>query len=161
MDNFSDMDRLIAIAEIQRLKARRDRALDMKDWDTYVALHAPDHVSQHGEQDGGKMGNAADVARKLAVQLEGVTTAHHSHTPDITFETPTKAHCIWGMEDNLYWKQGDEDHWLHGYGFYYETCEKRNGEWVFTARSLKRTRVATSPGALMGPDRAAAKQKSA
>jgi hypothetical protein len=161
MENFSDIERLVAIAEIQRLKARRDRALDMKDWETYKALHAPDHVSQHGEQDGGKMGSAENVVRQLSVQLDGVTTAHHSHSPDITFETPTKAHCIWGMEDNLYWKQGDEDHWLHGYGFYYETCEKRNGEWLFTARSLKRTRVAMSPGAKMGAERAAARQKSA
>jgi hypothetical protein len=161
MENFSDIERLVAIADIQRLKARRDRALDMKDWETYKALHAPDHVSQHGEQDGGKMGSAEDVVRKLSVQLDGVTTAHHSHSPDISFETPTRAHCIWGMEDNLYWKQGDEDHWLHGYGFYYETCEKRGGEWLFTARSLKRTRVAMSPGAKMGAERAAARQKSA
>src|SRR5579872_1488426 len=129
MDGMSDVERLIALAEIQQLKARRDHALDMKDWDLYVALHAPDHVSEHGERDGGKMGSAADVVRQLSVTLADVTTAHHSHTPNITFESPTKARCVWSMEDNLYWKQDGEDHWLHGYGFYHETVEKRDGVW--------------------------------
>jgi hypothetical protein len=161
MQGMSDIERLVALAEIERLKARRDHALDMKDWTTYEALHAPDHVSQHGERDGGTMGSAANVVKQLSVTLAGVTTAHHSHTPNISFESPTKAHCVWSMEDNLYWMQGDEEHWLHGYGFYHETCEKRDGVWLFTTRSLKRTRVATSPGAKMGAARAADREKSA
>ena len=159
MEVLSGIDRLIALSEIQELKARRDHALDAKDWVTYVALHAPDHVSSHGAQDGGVMGSAADVARQLAVTLDGVITAHHSHTPVITFETPNKAKCVWSMEDNLYWKQGDEDHWLHGYGFYHETCEKRDGVWLFTSRSLKRTHVMTSPGAKSGAGRTALRKK--
>jgi hypothetical protein len=65
------------------------------------------------------------------------------------------------MEDNLYWMQGDEEHWLHGYGFYHETVEKRDGVWLFTARSLKRTRRATSPGAMTGAERAALQAKTA
>ena len=159
MEGFSDIDRLIALADIQQLKARRDHALDLKDWATYEALHAPDHVSHHDESSGGKMGSAANVVKTLSVTLDGVTTAHHSHTPNITFESPTKAHCVWSMEDNLYWMQGDEEHWLHGYGFYHETCEKRDGVWLFTARSLKRTRRATSPGAKTGAERVAQQAK--
>ena len=58
-------------------------------------------------------------------------------------------------------KQGDEDHWAHGYGFYHETCEKRDGEWLFTFRSLKRTHLMTSPGAKMGADRVAARSQTA
>lgn len=161
MDALSGVDRLIALSEIQDLKARRDHALDRKDWDTYIALHAPDHVSSHGARDGGQMGNAADVARQLAVTLDGVITAHHSHTPVIVFDTPDKATCVWAMEDNLYWKQGEEDHWLHGYGFYHETCERRDGHWLFTSRSLKRTHVMTSPGAMTGAERAAQGQQKA
>jgi hypothetical protein len=162
MNGMSDVERLIAIAEIHRLKARRDRALDTKDWVTYEALHAPDHISHHGDGiDGGRVGSAADVVRQLSASLVDVATAHHSHTPDITFETPTKANCIWAMEDNLYWTQGREDHWMHGYGFYHETCEKRYGVWLFTFRSLKRTYVMTSPGAKIGADRVAAREKSA
>ena len=85
MDALSGIERLIALSEIQELKARRDHALDAKDWATYLALHAPDHVSSHGAQDGGDMGSAADVVRQLSVTLDGVTTAHHSHS-GVVFE---------------------------------------------------------------------------
>jgi hypothetical protein len=156
---MTDIERLVAISELQLLKARRDHALDLKDWDTYLSLHAPDHISSHGAQDGGVLGSAEDVVKGLAVNLAGVVTAHHSHTPVITFESPTKAYCVWSMEDNLYWKQGDEDHWLHGYGFYHETCEKRDGKWLFTSRSLKRTHVMTSPGSNKGRGQAAVVKK--
>jgi hypothetical protein len=57
------------------------------------------------------------------------------------------------MEDNLYWMQGDQEHWLHGFGFYHETYEKRNGQWVFTTRKLKRITVKMSPGAVFGTKR--------
>ena len=158
MTGMTDIERLIALADIQDLKARRDHALDDKDWDTYIALHAPDHKSSHGARDGGDMGSAEDVVRQLSVTLDGVITNHHSHTPVIEFESPTRAKCVWAMEDNLFWKQGDEDHWLRGFGFYHETCEKRDGKWLFTSRSLRRTKVTLSPGALLGEERAAAKR---
>jgi hypothetical protein len=155
MDALAGIDRVIAISEISELKARRDHALDLKDWETYLSLHAPDHVSSHSVQDGGEVRSAQDLVRQLAITMDGVISAHHSHTPVITFETPHRAKCIWSMEDNLYWKQGDEDHWLHGYGFYHETCEKRDGTWLFTSRSLKRTHVMISPGGKKSAERAA------
>jgi hypothetical protein len=55
------------------------------------------------------------------------------------------------MEDNLYWKQGDEEHWLRGFGFYHEVYEKQDGKWVFTWRRLERLKVLTSPGAVFPP----------
>ena len=66
MEGFSDLDRLIALADIKQLKARRDHALDLKDWETYAALHAPDHVSHHDESSGGRMGSAAEIAAAVA-----------------------------------------------------------------------------------------------
>ncbi|TAK99659.1 MAG: nuclear transport factor 2 family protein [Rhodospirillaceae bacterium] len=90
--------------------------------------------------------------------MEGVTTIHHSHTPDINIQSSDKATGIWAMEDMLYWMQGGEEHWLHGFGFYHETYEKRNGKWVFTNRRLKRISVKTSPGAVFPPKRGAAKK---
>ena len=43
MEEVSDLERLIAIEDIKQLKSRRDRSVDLKDWDTYTALHSPDH----------------------------------------------------------------------------------------------------------------------
>lgn len=151
MDEMSDIERLVAVDDLKRLKSRRDRAVDMKDWATFEALHAPEHRSHN---DGYEPWNsAAELVANVKKGLEGVTTIHHSHTPDITFQSRVKASGIWAMEDNLYWMQGDQEHWLHGYGFYHETYEKRNGQWVFTTRQLKRICVKMSPGAVFGPKR--------
>ena len=142
---MNDLEKLLAIEEIKQLKARRDHALDQKDWETYAAVHAPDHVSHNDGQE--RQSSPQVVIEFLKEALDGVTTCHQSHTPDISFDTPAKARCVWSMEDNLFWKQGEEEHFLHGFGFYHETCEKRAGEWVFTFRRLERLWVKTSPGA--------------
>jgi hypothetical protein len=120
----------------------------MKDWATFEALHAPNHKSH---ADGFEAwSTAAELVKNVKESLEGVTTVHHSHTPDLTFQAKDKAAGTWAMEDMLFWQQGAEDHWLHGYGFYHETYEKRDGKWVFTSRLLKRIRVDMSPGAVFG-----------
>lgn len=146
MNEMSDIERLLALEDIKLLKARRDRAVDTKDWGTYLALHAPDHESHNDGFDHWRSAEEmiANVRRLLD---ETKISVHHSHTPEISFETPDKAKGIWAMEDNIYWKQGEEDHWLHGFGFYHETYEKRDGVWLFTSRRLKRTHVRMSEGA--------------
>ena len=73
-------------------------------------------------------------------------SVHHSHTPDITFDSPTKANGIWGMEDYIF-DAATQELEVHGYGFYYETYEKVDGKWLFTSRQLKRTHVRTNPEA--------------
>lgn len=146
---LSDLDRLIAIEDIRMLKARRDYALDTKDWATYEALHAPHHVSHN---DGfPREEGAAYLTAMVRKRLDPVITVHHSHSAVIEILTPDTASGIWGMEDYIYWSQGDEDHWLHGAGFYHETYERLNGVWVFTTRRLKRLHVRTSEGAKTGP----------
>ena len=155
MDGMSDIERLLAIEEIKVLKARRDRAVDTKDWATYEALHAPDHFSHNEGFE--RWNTAAEMIANVSKIMADVISVHHSHTPQLTFDSPTKVTGIWGMEDNIFWKQGEEDHWLQGFGFYHETYEKRDGRWVFTSRQLKRTHVRTSPGAIMGAERTAKK----
>ena len=151
MSQMSDIERLIAIEDIKTLKSRRDRAVDQKDWATFEALHAPDHQSHN---DGYEPWNSAkELVKNVTTSLEGVTTVHHSHTPDITFQSPTKAKGTWAMEDNLYWKQGEEEHWLRGFGFYDERYEKRDGQWVFVWRRLSRLKVLVSPGGTFPPPR--------
>ncbi|GLR67459.1 bile-acid 7-alpha-dehydratase [Acidocella aquatica] len=145
MTEFSGIEKLLALEEIKLLKARRDRAVDTKDWDLYLSLHAPDHVSHNDGYE--RWNNAQEMISNVKKLLdETKISVHHSHTPEITFESPVKAKGIWAMEDNIFWKQGDEDHWLHGFGFYHETYEKRDGKWLFTSRQLKRTHVLTSAG---------------
>jgi hypothetical protein len=56
-------------------------------------------------------------------------TAHHSHTPEITFESPTKASGIWATNGVSMWDQGDEEHWFVAFGHHFETsieCSRPN-----------------------------------
>lgn len=149
MTGMTDIETLLALEEIKLLKARRDRAVDTKDWDTYFNLHAPDH-ELHNE--GFNHWKSAQEMIDNVRQLLGPDkiSVHHSHTPEITFLSPTSATGIWAMEDNIFWMQGDEQHWLQGWGFYHKSYEKRNGKWLFTRRQLKRTHVRTSAGAVTG-----------
>ncbi|CAN7599560.1 nuclear transport factor 2 family protein [Phenylobacterium sp. LjRoot219] len=153
MDGMSDLERLLAIEDIKLLKARRDRAVDTKDFETYYALHAPDHVSHNDGFD--RWNNRDEMIVNVRRLMADNISVHHSHTPDITFDSPSRAVGIWGMEDNIFWRQDGEEHWLQGFGFYHETYEKRDGVWVFTSRQLKRTHVRTSAGAMMGAQRLA------
>lgn len=90
----------------------------------------------------------AKVAR-TGTMLEGVTTVHLVGLPDIRILAPDQAEGIWVLEDPLWWKQGDEEHWYRGYGHYHDTYGKRNGSWLFTSRRLVRLRFDHSPGAIL------------
>jgi hypothetical protein len=151
MDQMSDLDRLVAIEDIKQLKSRRDRAVDSKDWATLEALHAPDHQSHNEGM--APWRTAAEMIAAIRAGLEGVVSVHQCHTPDITFESPTRANGVWAMEDYLSWKQGEAEHWIRGYGFYEETYEKRDGRWVFVWRRLRRLKVDTSPGGVLPSSR--------
>ena len=155
---MTELERLVAIEEIKFLKARRIRAMDEKNWALYEALHAPDHVSDTygGEPSIGAKSNTERLARTL----DGIVSVHHAHTPEIEITSPTTATSVWAMEDNLFWRQGDEEHWLHGFGHYHERYEKRDGQWVYVYRRLTRLRVTTSPGARLGELNVQTREKS-
>jgi hypothetical protein len=143
---MTPVERLIELEAIRDLKARRDQAVDRKDWATYAALHSDDFVGTAIPNLTGKGGQAA--ADVLAVQMANVTTVHHSHSPVIEFQDRTHATGIWAMEDNLFWTRDGEKQWLRGFGFYHETYTKgADGQWRFTFRRLERTHAETSPGA--------------
>lgn len=143
---MTDIERLIALEAIRELKARRDHAVDRKDWATYAALHSEDFVGTAIPNQQGAGGKAAAAA--LEVHMAGVTTVHHSHSPVIEFQDADHATGVWAMEDNLFWHRGGEKQWLRGFGFYHETyVREADGQWRFTHRRLERTHAETSAGA--------------
>jgi hypothetical protein len=149
MDALTGLDKLLALEEITLLKARRDRAADTKDWALYESLHAPDHISENGDY--GRWTTAAEMIANVAKSMEHLTTLHHSHTPEITFETPASATGIWAMEGMSFWQQDGQDHWFQAFGHYFESYEKRDDRWLFTSRKLEYYFARKSPGALFPP----------
>jgi hypothetical protein len=148
-EQISGEARLAALHEIGVLKARRDRAADTKDWELYEALHAPDHHSYN--DDYGGTTTAAEMMVTVRKSMEHLTTLHHSHTPEVTFESPTRASGIWAMEGLSVWQQDGVEHWFQAFGHYFETYEKRDGQWLFTSRRLKYYHTWGSPGAIFPP----------
>lgn len=140
---MTEIEQLLAREDIKLLKARRDRAVDTKDWGLYLSLHAPDHVSHNDGFD--RWNSAAEMIANVSKLLgPDKTTVHHSHTPEITFDSDTAARGIWAMED-LIFDAASHELLIHGFGFYHETYEKRDSQWLFTSRQLKRTLVRTRP----------------
>jgi hypothetical protein len=133
------LEKLLALEEIRQVKARRCRSVDQKDWEGYVDCHTPDCRS-NAAGPGGSVGARA-MAEAVSRQLEGRTTVHHVHSPEIEFTSDTTAKGIWAMEDMLWWEEDGEQKWRHGYGHYYETYEKLNGRWLISSRELRRIRV--------------------
>ncbi|KMS52001.1 hypothetical protein V474_02830 [Novosphingobium barchaimii LL02] len=146
---LTDIERLVALEEIFRLKAQRDQAADAKDWVLYESLHAPDHISENGDY--GRWTSAAEMMIHVPRSMANLTTLHHSHTPEIEFETPDRAHGTWAMEGMSFWKQDGEDHWFQAFGHYFETYEKRAERWLFTRRTLKYYFTRRSAGADFPP----------
>lgn len=149
MEAISGLEKLAALAEIELLKAQRDRATDTKDWAAYEALHAPDHCSYN--EDYAPWTTAREMIANISRIMAGLTTVHHSHTPEIAFQSPDRANGVWAMKGSSFWKQDDEDHWFVGYGHYFETYERRGGRWVFTSRRLKYIHTQTSSGGVFPP----------
>ena len=145
-NGLSDLERLVALQAIFDLKARRDHAVDRKDWDVYADLHSDDYVAMSIGAEPIVGGRAA--ADALAIHLANVITVHHCHTPVIAFEDRDNATGVWAMEDNLFWHRDGEKQWLRGFGFYHETYVRgADGHWRFRYRRLERTHAETSPGA--------------
>jgi len=123
---MTDIERLLAIEEIKQLKARYFRCMDVKDWDGFQAVFAPDVVFDLREgvfarhPDSGEIMRSGDIkvteneiggewvqrgaanVRQFEEKvLAGVITVHHGHMPEIEITSPTTATGVWTMEDVL------------------------------------------------------------
>jgi hypothetical protein len=157
---MTDLETLLALEAIRTLKARRVRCMDEKDWDGYAACHTTDAVSYTFASEkvtgvtepvvGGKA-----IAAALAAFLEGRTTVHHIHAPELALTSDDAATGIWPMEDMLWWEEGGKSLWIHGYGHYRETYRKVDGQWLIASRALTRIRVDTGEMGQADPMQAA------
>lgn len=143
---MTDVERLLAIHEINHLKARYFRCMDTKDWTGFEAVFTADAVADYTPP-GGKQGDwAATGAANIVALVKNVVapaiTVHHGHMPEIEVTSPTMANGIWSMEDSIWWPEGSRSKTLHGLGHYHETYRKTDGRWLIKTLRLTRLRVA-------------------
>lgn len=134
--------KLIAIEEIRQLKARYFRMLDTKDWEGFAAVFTPDAVLDSGAW---TITGAGIIADRVSASLEGITTVHHGHTPEITIDSPTTAHAIWAMADELH-AGGKPEKGLTGSGHYHEEYTRTGDGWRISRSKLTRLHISPLPG---------------
>jgi hypothetical protein len=147
------VDRLIAVEEIKKLKARYFRDLDTKDWEDLPSVFCSDAefdvraVNSVRQLPGSEMrpplggdeqifrGRNAIVAM-IRRAVEGLYTIHHGHTPEIDVINSNAARGIWVLEDTLRHPSGKL--LLNGFGHYHETYENRGDGWEIKTSRLTR-----------------------
>lgn len=137
------LSKLLDLEAIKNVKARYARAVDTKQWEDLKELFAPSpeliFLSSSGEVEMTFQDSASFVEVVKPIQL--AKTAHHVHNPEIEILSATTARAIWALEDQIRFPQDAESPFktFHGYGHYYETYEKVNGEWKIKTLRLERT----------------------
>ena len=126
------------IEDIKQLKARYFRMMDTKDWNGLAQVFTEDvEIDVRGEG-GGVTKSVADYIPFLRAAVEDVITVHHGHMPEIQLTSPTTAVGIWALEDQLWWPEGAPIKYMHGFGHYHETYEKRDSGWRIKTMTITR-----------------------
>lgn len=136
------LQRLIAVEDIKRLKARYFRLVDTKAWDDLVTLFAPDAVIEIPESRPEPIPVEALIA---ALRRNYVTSVlvHHGHMPEIDVINEDHARGIWAMEDQRYFSPEDNPRFdaMIGAGHYHESYVRTGGGWRIQALKLTRLRL--------------------
>jgi len=140
---MDDIERLTAIEEIRRLKARYFRCLDTKDWDGFRDVFASDaEMDMRAEAgDRGLVHGSQAIADFVRGVVGDVRTVHHGHMPEIDLSSATTATGVWAMEDLLRWPAGGPFGSMHGWGHYHETYAKQADAWRIQTLTLTRLRL--------------------
>ena len=134
-----------AVEAIKNLKARYYRCMDTKQWDGWNDVFAEDATLDTREEapELDIVVGRDNIIAFVSNVLEGVTTCHHGHMPEIELTSDTTATGIWSMEDHLWVGEGSPLPYrsMHGYGHYHETYEKVGGRWYIKTLKLTRIRI--------------------
>ena len=142
---MTDLEKLLAIEDIKRLKSKYFSGLDHKDWALWRReVFAPDGrliVPEASIEAVGIDGIIAYVSQSTADQV----SVHHGHMPNIEITSESTATGLWAMEDRLYRSAKhplpDGSLYLHGFGHYHETYRRTAAGWRIASTRLTRLRV--------------------
>lgn len=142
---MTDVEELLAIEAIKRVKSNYFYGLDHKDWDLWRReVWAPDGkllVPESGTEAAGIDEIIAYVTKSTGDQV----SVHHGHMPNIEITSADTATGVWAMEDRLYrtkeFPLEDGSIFLHGFGHYHETYVRTEAGWRLHTSRLTRLRV--------------------
>jgi hypothetical protein len=136
-------ERLEAIEEIRRLKARYFRYVDTKEWERWGALFVAD-CRFHDRAGDFRCAGRDELLRKVSAALDGVISIHQGSMPEIEVEDADNATGVWTMSDYLQYPAGksfqsqDGTVRVRGYGHYVERYRREAGQWRFAEVTVSR-----------------------
>ena len=148
---MDDLQTLVHIEAIKRLKARYARALDTKDWDLLATLFALNARSAYSD------GLLAFEGRDAIIEfLEGalgttdIVHMHQVHSPEIEITSDATARGTWYFEDTVINTTASTEHSLGrtvltGTGIYHDEYERVDGEWLISVTGYERIFEYTVP----------------
>ena len=137
---------LTAIREIETLKSRYCRFVDLKQWRRLPELFTDDARFEGfgAAPDGATL---AEFVSGIERRLGGAVTVHHCHQPEIRLLPPDAAKAVWAMMDFNEWPHtidlagySDASGFM-GFGFYQDRYRRVNGAWRISFMRLTRIRV--------------------
>ena len=143
---MDQLEKLVAIEEIKKLKARYCRFSDTRDDEAFEALFTDDVEWTLMGLDGttvlkkirGKKEHHEWRASLRETRLAGISV-HHCHTPEIEIIDENHATGIWALSD--YIRQPAEGKNYQGYGHYHEEYVRQNGQWLISKVTVTRLHV--------------------
>lgn len=143
---MNTIERLVAIEELEQLKARYWYALDHQDWEMWRdEVWAPDAELDVAAESRHKVGPRDAMIAWVKERFVDQISVHHGHTPIIELTSDTTATGIWAMEDRLYRGDNHVDGpgFVLGFGHYHETYVKLDLGWRIRTSRLTRLRAFT------------------
>jgi len=134
---------LVEIERIKQLKARYFRYMDTKQWDKWAMVWAEDAELHNPSARPEPMRGRAEIVQRVSTSLEGATTVHHGHMPEIEVLGPTSAQGVWAMYDLVILPAGlGTGRRMVGNGHYIERYRKDpDGQWRIVRLELRRLHV--------------------
>ena len=131
---MNDLEKLLAIEEIKRLKARYCRVMDEKNWHEWHEVFTPDGVMLVPEvKECPRIVGVERIIEFIVPLLKDAVTVHHLHAPEIEILSADEARGVWALDDNLWWTpEGPSTYgWtkLRGAGHYREKYKRTANGW--------------------------------
>lgn len=143
---MNDVERLLAIEEIKRLKSKYFYYLDHKDWARWKSeVWAPDASLDVPEALAEPVVGADRIIAWTSMMAADQISTHHGHMPDIEILSADAAQGVWAMEDILRLPKDRPAPggytYLHGFGHYHETYVRGPSGWRIQTTRLTRLYV--------------------
>ena len=134
-----DINELIEIEAIKRLKYKYLRCLDQKLWDEIVDCFTADATAAYSDGRYSFEGRDAIVDFiRTAMGAPTMLSSHRVHHPEIEFSSPTEAKGIWALEDVVI--ETNLDVTISGAAFYEDEYRKEDdGAWRLVHTGYRRT----------------------